>query len=204
MTHKQKIAIIAPLVLVAVMYPIFQLLAGVFKENWRVEWWLGLFIYWMVWGGIFPWLLIGKEGLKSVIKPQKLTTQTFFFVLFLVVMSSLYHFVPGMAYQKQNLLAYTLLVSSCFGNGFFEEVLWRGVYLELFPDNFLFRVVWPTIWFALWHYAPGSVSPSGNVVGLMIGAGLMGFYLTYIAKKTKTIWWTILAHTLGGLVITLF
>jgi membrane protease YdiL (CAAX protease family) len=92
-------------------------------------------------------------------------------------------------------------LSTSLGNGFFEEVLWRGVYMELFPDSILLRIVWPTIWFALWHYAPGSVAPDGNVLGLIIGSGVMGFYLAFLAKRTGTIWWTIVAHTIGGMIM---
>ena len=38
-------------------------------------------------------------------------------------------------------------------------------------------------------------------LGLMIGSGLMGFYLSYLAKRTDTIWWTIVMHTIGGFVM---
>ena len=73
--------------------------------------------------------------------------------------------------------------------------------MEFFPDSILLRIVWPNIWFALWHYVPGSVSSSGNVLGLMIGSGLMGFYLSFLAMKTKTIWWSIVVHTTGGFIL---
>jgi membrane protease YdiL (CAAX protease family) len=109
--------------------------------------------------------------------------------------------IPGMDYPKPGLWIFLLLVSTNFGNGFFEEVLWRGVYMELFPGNILFRIVWPNIWFALWHYVPGSVFSRGTVLGLMIGSGLMGFYLSFLALKTKTIWWSIVVHTIGGFII---
>lgn len=29
----------------------------------------------------------------------------------------------------------------------------------------------------------------------------MGFYLSFLAKRTGTIWWTIVAHTLGGMIM---
>jgi membrane protease YdiL (CAAX protease family) len=96
-----------------------------------------------------------------------------------------------------------MLISTNLGNGFFEELLWRGMYLELFPQRAFFRMFWSTIWFALWHYAPGSISASGSPVGLMIGAGMMGIYLAFLAHKTKSIWWTMIAHGLGGLIMVL-
>jgi hypothetical protein len=116
-------------------------------------------------------------------------------------MASLHILIPGMEYQKTSLLIILLLLSTAFGNGFFEEILWRGVYLKLFPYSVLFRMIWPSFWFGVWHYAPVSVSSNGNVVAMMVGAGVFGLYLSFLAKKTMTIWWSILAHILGGMVM---
>jgi hypothetical protein len=41
------------------------------------------------------------------------------------------------------------------------------------------------------------------LMGLMIGSGLMGFYLSFLVHKTGTIWWAIVAHTLGGIIMVL-
>ena len=201
--QRQKYALIAPVVLIIIMYLIFQALAGIFEENWRIAWYLGLVVYWLIWGGFFPSLVIGKESIRNLIRPQKLTLKPFLLVLFLLLMASLYKFVPNMDYEKPSTWIFLLVFSTCIGNGFFEEILWRGVYMQLFPNSMIFRIVWPSIWFGLWHYVPGSLNPGGNVVGLIIGSGLMGFYLSFLAKKTDTIWWTIIAHTLGGIIMIL-
>jgi membrane protease YdiL (CAAX protease family) len=199
MTLKQKIAIVAPLILLGVMYPVFQLLSRALGET--IGWYLGLAIYWLTWCGVFPWLMIGEASIRSLVRPQRLTLGIFLLVLFPLVMAALYRFATGMEYEKPGVWVFLLLLSTCFGNGFFEEVLWRGMYMELFPQRVLFRVVWSSIWFALWHYAPGSVSSSGNPIGLMIGSGLMGFYLSFLANRTGTIWWTIIAHIIGGFIM---
>ena len=199
MKNKQKFAIIVPLILIGVMYPIFQLLSSVLEET--IGWYLGLVTYWIIWGAVFPFVIIGKESIKAIIRPQKLRLKVILLVLFPVLMASLYRFIPGMGYQKPNLWILLLLLSTTVGNGFFEEVLWRGVYMKLFPDNIVFRIIWPSIWFALWHYVPGSVHSDGNVIGLMIGSGLFGFYLSFLAKQTDTVWWCIVAHILSGIVM---
>jgi len=108
-----------------------------------------------------------------------------------------------MDYEKPDVWVFLMLLSTNFGNGFFEELLWRGVYMSVFPNSIIFRIVWPSVWFALWHYAPGSVHSDGNVIGLIIGSGLMGFYLSWLARKTDSIWWTIVMHTLGGFIMIL-
>ncbi|NIO84616.1 MAG: CPBP family intramembrane metalloprotease [Candidatus Aminicenantes bacterium] len=197
MNPKQKIAIIAPLVLVAVMYPIFHALAGVMND--RVAWCLGLAIYWIIWGGIFPLLIIGKEAIIKLIRPRKPDKKIILLVAIPLLGAVAGRLILG-GYEKESVWIALLLFSTPFGNGFFEEVLWRGVYLKLFPNNIFFWMIWPSVWFALWHYAPGSVS-SGNPARLMIGAGVMGLYLSFLAKKTNTVWWGIVVHTVGGIIM---
>jgi membrane protease YdiL (CAAX protease family) len=96
-----------------------------------------------------------------------------------------------------------LYVSTAFGNGLFEELLWRGVYMELFPHSIPLRFVVPTIAFALWHYAPGAASANENVWGLIIGAAALGVVQSLLAKQTDSVWWPIVAHTIGGLIMVL-
>jgi membrane protease YdiL (CAAX protease family) len=196
---KLKIAIVAPPVLTALMYPVFQLLSGVLGET--IGWYLGLVMYWLVWGGVLPWLMIGKASIRRMIRPQKPTIGICLLVLLPLLMAGLYRYLTGMEYEKPSVWIFLLLVSTNVGNGFFEEVLWRGMYMELFPNSAFLRIVWPSIWFALWHFAPGSVSPTGSAIGLVIGSGLMGFYLSFLANRTRTIWWTIIAHTIGGFIM---
>jgi membrane protease YdiL (CAAX protease family) len=201
MSQRQRIAIVAPLVLMGVMYPVFQGLARAFGTNWRVGWYLGLAIYWLIWGAAFPLWIVGRDCIAELIRPQKLNLSVLALVLVPVIGALLYRLVPGMDYEKPSCWVLLLLLSTSPGNGFFEEVLWRGVYMELFPRSIFLRIVWPSIWFALWHYAPGAISPDGNPLGLMVGSGMMGFYLGFLAKRTGTIWWTIVAHTIGGLIM---
>jgi len=200
MNSKQKIAIISPLLLIGVMYPVFQLLSGGFGGS-VIGWYLGLVLYWLIWCTAFPLWIIGKESIRTIIRPQRLNLKVSLLVLFPLIGASLYRLVPGMGYEKPSPWILLLLLSTTFGNGLFEEVLWRGVYMELFPDSILFRIIWPSIWFALWHYAPGSVSSDGNELGLMIGSAVFGFYLSFLAKKTETIWWSIVVHTIGAIIM---
>ena len=65
------------------------------------------------------------------------------------------------------------------------------------------EIAWPTIWFALWHFAPGSVSQDGNPLPLVIGSGFFGLLLGFLAWKTDSIFWCIVAHVVGGLIIVL-
>jgi membrane protease YdiL (CAAX protease family) len=197
MNPKQKIAIITPPILVGVMYPIFHSLAAVMNN--RVAWFLGLVIYWIIWGAVFPLFIIGKDEIKALIRPRKPDTKILLLVAIPLLGAVAGRLILG-GYEKESVWIALFVFSTPFGNGFFEEVLWRGVCLRLFPDHLFYRMIWPSVWFALWHYAPGSVS-SGNPAGLMIGAGVMGFYLSYLAKKRNTVWWGIAIHTVGGIIM---
>ncbi len=196
--NKQLIAILAPLVILIVMVPLFRLLGS---KLGKIGWYLGLWVNWLIWGTIFPLFMIGKQRILNLIRPRKLNIRVASLVVFPLLMAAAYKLVPGMTYEKASIWTWLYLLSTPFGNGFFEEVLWRGVYMELFPDELFFRIIWPSVWFGIWHYAPGSASPGGNVLGLMIGSALFGFYLSFLAKKTNTIWWSIVAHTLGGMIM---
>jgi hypothetical protein len=92
---------LAPFVLIAVVYTIFQLLARILgRKNWRLAWYLGLAIYWLIWGAVFPCLMIGKDSIIRIIQPQPLTGKMFFLVLFPIAMSALYKLIPKMKYEK--------------------------------------------------------------------------------------------------------
>ncbi len=201
MSGKQLLAILLPVILVALMIPIFRFYVRKFKDNWRIGWCLGLVTYWITWCGIGSWLLIGKSSILQLIHPQRLTLEIFFLLLIPLIGAGLYRFVPNMTYEKPHVWILLMLIMTSLGNGFFEELLWRGVYLKLFPGNLLFGIIWPSLWFGQWHYAPGSVAPNRKAAGLMIGSGIMGFYLGFLARHTGTIWWTILMHTIGGFIM---
>jgi len=205
MNRKQMSAIISPVILIIVMYPLFQFLSLVFHNNWRIGWLLGLAIYWLFWCIGYPLLIIGRKSIGEIIKPQKLNVTIILLVLFPLIMTVVFRLIAGgMTYEKPDVLIFLFFIFSVFGNGFFEEILWRGVYMKLFPNNLLLRIVWPSIWFGLWHYAPGSVNPSGgHVLGLIIGALFLGFYSSFLAKIPNTLWWSIITRTFGGIIMVL-
>ena len=196
---RQWIAIVTPPILIAVMYPIFHALSGVLSD--RIAWYLGLLTYWVIWGTVFPFLVIGRDNIRTLVRPQRPNKKVMLLAAIPIAGAAIARLMPGMAgYERENIWILVLLLSTPFCNGLFEEVLWRGVYVKLFPRGVFFGVLWPSIWFALWHYVPGSVL-HGNVAGLMIGSGMMGLYLACLTRKTHTLWWSIVVHTLGGIIM---
>jgi membrane protease YdiL (CAAX protease family) len=135
MNKKQFIVFIIPPMLTAFMYPIFNSLAGALAND-RIAWYLGLITYWLVWGMVFLLIIIGKKDIKALIRPQK-PTKMVIIPMSIILLGALAArlFVPGMEYEKQSVWILLLLLSTSFGNGFFEEGLWRGVYFKLLPRS---------------------------------------------------------------------
>jgi membrane protease YdiL (CAAX protease family) len=183
---------------------VFQLSDALFGDagGGQLAWFVGMSIYWVFWGGVFSRLLLGRKRVWELIRPRQPTWTLSGYVAFLVAMAAAVRFfVPGMGYDKPTVGAAVLLAISPFANGLFEELLWRGVYLDVFPHHFWLRVIWPSVWFGLWHLVPGSISPEGPQIAMVIGPFFMGLILAFLARKTDSVWWPMLAHALGGLVM---
>jgi membrane protease YdiL (CAAX protease family) len=185
-------------------YPVFQLADSLVGDavGGQLAWFIGMTFYWLVWGGLFSVRILGRKRASQLVRPLRPTWGNIAHVSFFIAMAAVVRFsVPGMAYEKATIGAVILLAISPFANGLFEELLWRGVYLRMFPDKLWLRAVVPSIWFGLWHLVPGSISADGPHIGMVVGPFFMGLYLAFLAKRTDSVWWPMVAHALGGLVM---
>jgi membrane protease YdiL (CAAX protease family) len=81
--------------------------------------------------------------------------------------------------------------------GVTEEVLWRGVYVTLFPDRLSLNTVYPSIMFGLWHVCPLAVVSSrypGGSASFAAYAIALGFSYSYCARTTGSIRWCTVSH----------
>ena len=64
-------------------------------------------------------------------------------------------------------------------------------------------MIWPSVWFGIWHYVPVSINNNEltGLIGMIVGPIMMGLVLSYMTKKTNTLWWAIIAHTVGGIIM---
>ena len=53
-----------------------------------------------------------------------------------------------------------VMLASAAVNAVGEELLWRGTFIELVPDDTGRGATWSLLWFALWHLAPQLILPS--------------------------------------------
>ena len=202
--RKQRIAIVAAPAVLAVMYPTFWLTGYLFGE--RVDgyfgWAVGLAAYWLLWGAVFSVWMLGWRTVRELVWPRRADRLTLALVAVPAAIVAIDRLAVGVvAYHRSTPVVLVLLIVTALGNGFFEELLWRGVYLRLFGGRRWYGVVWPSVWFGLWHLAPVT-SRHGDVVAYVIGATLLGLYLALIARRTNGVWWPIVAHTCAALVAT--
>lgn len=83
--------------------------------------------------------------------------------------------------------------------GITEEVLWRGVYIRLFPNNTWMNMIYPSLMFGIWHISPQSVKTStmpGGIFSFIFYALLLGLAYAYCARKTGTIRWVTVSHVI--------
>ena len=75
-----------------------------------------------------------------------------------------------------------------------EELLWRGLFVAMFPDDPVRGWLWPAIGFTAWHLAPMSVLPPRQPRVFLAGSALIGAGLGWIAWRTRSLRWTLPAH----------
>ena len=80
-------------------------------------------------------------------------------------------------------------------NAVLEELLWRGVYITLWPENPWLGWTWPAIGFGAWHLAPQLIRPSPlGPVAYVVAATALGLSWGWVAWRTGSIRWVTVSH----------
>lgn len=78
-----------------------------------------------------------------------------------------------------------------------EELLWRGVFVSLWPDDWRLGLVWPTFGFAAWHLAPQVIHPAAmGTVPYVLASGVLGLCWGWVAWRTGSLRWSWLSHVI--------
>src|SRR4051794_40067669 len=80
-------------------------------------------------------------------------------------------------------------------NSVMEELLWRGVYITLWPRNAWLGWAWPALGFGAWHLAPQGIHPStlGPLV-YVVSATALGLSWGAVAWRTGSLRWVTVSH----------
>ncbi|MFZ6026817.1 MAG: CPBP family intramembrane glutamic endopeptidase [Chloroflexota bacterium] len=160
---------------------------------------LGFTVYWL---GccLLPWIILGKQVFLTLLRDESALFRRKNWLAALVWL--LVMVISVWMYGKEFVQAPLVLIAAAIPlatvNGVCEEVLWRGLFVRLFPGDTRMSILYPAIGFALWHFAPQIVYPAENAVGFVVSTFFLGLAYGFIAYRTGSAKWTTIAHSLGG------
>lgn len=104
-------------------------------------------------------------------------------------------FVPEIGVSTPPMIATIAAVAGA--NAIFEELLWRGVYISLWPGDPVRGWIWPALGFAAWHFAPQTIHPSAMGPVVFVAASLaLGLSWGWVAFRTGSLRSISLSHVL--------
>ena len=198
MSTNQRVALILPPVLIASMYGAFRYLTAVF--GFPAGYLTAFALYWVGWCLIVPAAILRRDRLlslfsRSPVRFTQLSAITQLLLWWPIAFPLTYSFVPRIASTPVVIVATSVLLGIIIGVT--EEMLWRGVYVTLFPDRLWLNTVYPSITFGLWHLCPLSVLSSRYPGGTMSFAAYsiaLGLSYAYYARSTGSIRWCTVSH----------
>ena len=156
----------------------------------------GFTLYWAGWCFAFPlWAIGGKRSLQLLGEATPLSGVDAVSLLVPLAGAVATELIPGR--RAIDLKVAGVMAGSAVANAVGEELLWRGTYLEAFPDDVWRGAIWPWAGFTLWHLAPQIVFPSRHGrISFLGGAALVGAVSARATWKSHGLRWTLGPHIL--------
>ena len=162
---------------------------------------LGFIFYWIIWCVVVPLLYLGKDGFLSLFvdetpllsRPNWLAAVLWAFITLVSLI------MYGKSFIQAPLTLILIAIPMATINGVCEELLWRGLYVRAFPDNFWLAILFPAIGFALWHLVPLQIFSDGNKFQFILSTFFLGLAYGFIAYKTGSAKWTAISHSFNGI-----
>jgi hypothetical protein len=157
---------------------------------------MGFTVYWSGWCLGFPLWALGPRGVTRALTGGRRATAAETVVLAVPVVGAVTtQLLPHRREVTPAVAA--VMVGAATVNAVGEELLWRGVFLTLFPGDVVRGALWPLAGFSLWHLAPQVVLPATLGRGrFVLGAALVGATSTFAAWRTGGLRAGLLPHTL--------
>ena len=162
---------------------------------------LGFLFYWTVWCLLVPLILLGRKDYPFLFVDKiPLFSQPNWLVAVLLIFITLVTlFMYGKGFAQSPLTLILIAIPAATINGICEEILWRGLYVKTFPDNFWLSILFPAIGFALWHLVPLQIFSEGNKFTFVLSTFFLGLAYGFIAYKTDSAKWTAISHSLNDI-----
>src|SRR4051794_4195003 len=136
MAANQQVALIVPPVLIASMYGAFRYLTAVF--GFPTGYLTAFALYWVGWCLFVPAAILRRDRLlrlftRSTVRSPKLSAITKVLLWWPLAFPLTFSFVPRISSTPPVIVATSVLLGVVVGVT--EEMLWRGLYVTLFPDR---------------------------------------------------------------------
>jgi hypothetical protein len=173
--------------------------AGVFLGKYA-GYLVGFAFYWLFWCHFVPRRVLGKPVRELFVDREKLFVAKNWWIIGLfastLVAPFFMYFIPELG--KTPVLLFILAVPLALANGYFEETLWRGLFVRVFPDSMFWGMVAPTVFFSLWHIAPQLALPADYPLLFVLSTLPLGMTYAIVAYTTKSARWSAIGHGLSG------
>jgi Type II CAAX prenyl endopeptidase Rce1-like len=145
----------------------------------------GFAVYWVGWCTAVPLVVLGpRRALRVLSSGRRPTKPEAAALLFPVLGAVATELVPRRRLIDRRVLA-SMVVPAAL-NATSEELLWRGMFLEVFPDDPVQGAIWPLAGFSLWHLAPQIVLPSRHGrAGFVLGAAAVGAASALVSWRSR-------------------
>jgi membrane protease YdiL (CAAX protease family) len=154
----------------------------------------GFAIYWAGWCLAVPVLVLGPRRALRVLASGRRPSRGEALVLLLPVVGGL----TTECLPRRRLVdrpVFVVMIGSAAVNATAEELLWRGMFLEVFPEDPVRGSLWPLAGFTLWHLAPQIVFPSRQGRWRFVaGAAVVGAASAEVSWRTRGLRWVLLPH----------
>ncbi len=200
MNTGQVFVIILPLVLIGIMLAAYKGFHNLF--GFPLGYLMAFTLYWVFWCFLVPVLFLG--GVRAVFRlfiPAyslwNISPITHLFLWWPLLFPLLFIFLPRIRRAGFGVLLLSLVLGII--NGIVEEILWRGLFLDYFPGNLIWGIVYPSIMFGVWHICPQSILENklpGGVFSFILYSILLGLTYGFAAGQTGSIFWPAVSHIL--------
>ena len=200
LSRRQRAALLIPFLLIP--STAFVFVTGSQFMGPQAGYLLGFLFYWIVWCLLAPILLLGVGSTASLFHEEHRLFQRSNLIpaalLVVILVVTVVMYPPSrLAAASTGLLIIAIPVAVI--NGIAEEILWRGVYVSMYPDSIPLTVIYPSLGFALWHITPQLVFPAeSGIWSLVISTFFLGISYGWIAFRTRSVRWPVIAHSIGG------
>ncbi len=158
---------------------------------------IGFLVYWGVWCLAVPIFLLGPARIRHLFADRRPRLgRRWWLVALLLLFPPLgaitTRFLPELGSATLAMGTVALLVGVV--NATMEELLWRGVFVSYWPDDWRLGVAYPSIGFGLWHLAPQVIHPGASPLGFTLGSVIIGLCWGWVAHRTGSLRLPLLSH----------